>query len=258
MMPASRLRLKRPTGWFAAGQEVAAALPLLSDAAFKLYVFLCLNVNRHSARKVWEPMELANLLQRDRPSMTDALEELCRREVCIRHPDAEGRIAIEICDRFWPYEKPPVEESGIDQNRYVQQVRQMLTGTACMRVNFSAADERLAGILYQRSVTLVQLQRAIWLGCARKYIALLNGNGTLAHVHHQLELLLRPGERGRRNVGGRGLLEVPTTQSEANGKDVAGSNPAGSESDKRRNDGNEIMLLSAPEHLSRPCFCAGA
>jgi len=176
MMPASRLRLKRPTGWFAAGQEVAAALPLLSDAAFKLYVFLCLHVDRHSGRKIWEVTELANLLHRDRHSVVAALEELCRREVCVGHPAADGRIAIEIRDRFWPYEKPPLEELAVDQNSYVNQVRQILSGTACMRVNFSAADERLAGILYQRSVTLVQLQRAIWLGCARKYIALLNGN----------------------------------------------------------------------------------
>jgi hypothetical protein len=179
MIPAPRMRLKRSTGWFAAGQEMATALPLLSDAAFKLYVFLCLNVNRHSARMVWAPMELANLLQRDRQSVNDALEELCRCEVCMRHPDADGRIAldrlsVEICDRFWPYEKPPVEEFGIDQNRYVQRVRQMLTGTACVRVNFSAADERLAAIFYRRGISLVHLQRAIWLGCARKYVALLN------------------------------------------------------------------------------------
>ena len=186
MIPAPRLRLKRLTGWFAAGQEMATALPMLSDAAFKLYVFLCLNVDRHSARMVWEALELANLLQRDRESVTNALEELCRREICIRHPDANGRIApdrlsIEICDRFWPYEKPPVEEFGIDQNRYVQRVRQMLSGTACLRVNFSTADERLAANLYRRGVTLVHLQRAIWLGCARKYVAFLNGseNATL-------------------------------------------------------------------------------
>lgn len=180
MIPAPRLRLKRSTGWFAAGQEVAAALLLLSDAAFKLYVFLCLNVDRHSARMVWQPMELANLLERDCQSVTDALEELCRREVCLRHPDGDGRIAIdrlsvEICDRFWPYEKPPVEEFGIDQNSYVQQVRQMLLRPACVRATFSGADERLAAILYRRGVTLVHLQRAIWLGCARKYVALLNG-----------------------------------------------------------------------------------
>lgn len=181
MIPAPRLRLKRSSGWFAAGQEVATALPMLSDAAFKLYVFLCLNVDRHSARMVWEPMKLANLLQRDRQSVNDALEELCRCKVCIRHPDADGRIAldrlsVEICDRFWPYEKPPVEEYGIDQNSYVQQVRQMLVRPACVRLNFSAADERLAAILYRRGVTLVHLQRAIWLGCARKYVALLNGS----------------------------------------------------------------------------------
>jgi len=179
MIPARRLRLKNATGWFAAGEETAAALSVLSDAAFKLYVFLCLNVDRHSARMAWEARELANLLQRDRASVTGALEELCRREVCIRHPDADGRIApdqfsVEICDRFWPYEKPPVEEHGIDQNRYVQRVRQMLSGTACMRVNFSAADERLSATLYRRGITLVHLQRAIWLGCARKYVAMLN------------------------------------------------------------------------------------
>jgi hypothetical protein len=181
MIPPPRLRLKRPNGWFAAGQEVATALPMLSDAAFKLYVFLCLNVDRHSARMGWEAIELANLLHRDRQSVTDLLDELCRREVCIRHPDVHGRVApdrlsVEICDRFWPYEKLPVEEFEIDQNCYVQRVRQMLSGTACLRVNFSAADERLAAILYRRGVTLVQLQRAIWLGCARKYVAFLNGS----------------------------------------------------------------------------------
>ena len=181
MMPEPRLRLKRSTGWFAAGQEMATALPILSDAAFKLYVFLCLNVDRYSARRVWEALELAKLLHCGLPSVTDSLQELCRREVCIRHPDVDGRVApdrlsVEICDRFWPYEKSPVEEFGVDQNGYVQRVRQMLSGAACIRVNFSAADERLAAIFYRRGISLVHLQRAIWLGCARKYVALLNGS----------------------------------------------------------------------------------
>jgi len=58
--PAARLRLKRSSGWFAAGLEVSTALPLLSDAAFKLYMFLCLNVDRRSARMIWAPTELAS------------------------------------------------------------------------------------------------------------------------------------------------------------------------------------------------------
>jgi len=50
----------------------------------------------------------------------------------------------------------------------------MLLHSACVHATFSGADERLAAILYRRGVTLVHLQRAIWLGCARKYVALLN------------------------------------------------------------------------------------
>jgi hypothetical protein len=70
-----RLKDKRKAGVWT--QPMATALTLLSDAAFKLYVFLCLHVDRHSARLVWEPMELANLLQRDRQSVTDALVRNC-------------------------------------------------------------------------------------------------------------------------------------------------------------------------------------
>jgi hypothetical protein len=130
---------------------------------------------------VWEPMELANLLDRDCQSVTDSLRELCRRGVCIQRTSAAGRftkdgVSVEICDRFWPYEKPPAEEFGIDQDNYVQQVRQMLLRPACVRSNFSAADERLAALLYRRGVTLIQVQRAIWLGCARKYASLLNAD----------------------------------------------------------------------------------
>ena len=45
-MSASRLVLKQKTGWFAAGRELQDALRLLSDSAFKLYVWLCLNADR--------------------------------------------------------------------------------------------------------------------------------------------------------------------------------------------------------------------
>jgi hypothetical protein len=51
----------------------------------------------------------------------------------------------------------------------------MRSGIACVRVNFSAADERLATVLYRRVVTLVHLPRAIRLGCARKYVMPFTG-----------------------------------------------------------------------------------
>ena len=48
IMSAPRLILKQPTGWFAAGREFAQALTLLSDGAFKLYVYACLRADRHT------------------------------------------------------------------------------------------------------------------------------------------------------------------------------------------------------------------
>ena len=44
---------------------------------------------------------------------------------------------------------------------------------------FAAADEKLALNLFQRGVSLDQLRWAIWLGCARKYMAMLNGQTRL-------------------------------------------------------------------------------
>src|SRR5437899_4389468 len=39
----------------------------------------------------------------------------------------------------------------------------------------AAPMRRLAANFHRRGVTLAQIERAIWLGCARKYVALLNG-----------------------------------------------------------------------------------
>lgn len=50
---------------------------------------------------------------------------------------------------------------------------------ACVRSAFTAADEKLALNLCRRGVDLERLRRAIWLGCARKYVAMLNGQTRL-------------------------------------------------------------------------------
>jgi hypothetical protein len=49
-----------------------------------------------------------------------------------------------------------------------------LSEPACVRCRFTAADEKMARDLYERGITLAQLWRAIWLGCARKYTTLLS------------------------------------------------------------------------------------
>jgi hypothetical protein len=170
-MTPARLRLKNRSGWFAAGQEVAQAMEILSAAAFKLYVYLCLYAERQTGRIDWHPEGAARLFDGGAKQVRSAMQELCRQQVCA----LSGAGTVEIADRFWPYEKPEPAGAGADLAGYIGQVRQMLLRPACVRASFSAADERLAAGLHRRGVTLTQLERAIWLGCARKYIALLNG-----------------------------------------------------------------------------------
>jgi hypothetical protein len=168
-MTPARLRLKRPTGWFAAGQEVAAALEVLSGDAFKLYVYLCLHAERQTGRIADDPDDAARLFPSIGQSQV-AWKELFRQQVCVRR-----ETAVEICDRFWPYERTEASQAEPDLASYVEQVRQMIVRRACVRVSFSAADERLARNFHAQGVPLAHIERAVWLGCVRKYVALLNG-----------------------------------------------------------------------------------
>ena len=99
-MNAPRLILKQPTGWLAAGREVAQAMVLLSDGAFKLYLHLCLQADRHSARAVVDKPEWMQVLRKDPAWVEACLGELYRDKVCEDCGDG-----VEICDRFWPYQK---------------------------------------------------------------------------------------------------------------------------------------------------------
>jgi hypothetical protein len=173
-MSATRLILKQPTGWFAAGREVAHALAVLSDGAFKLYMHLCLEADRHTGRVAIESVELTRILRQDAASLKAGFDELQRQGVCERQEDR-----LEICDRFWPYEKQITMAAGPPEAEFLRQARVAFLKPACVRSTFTAADEKLAHKLGRSGVSLEQLRRAIWLGCARKYVALLNGQSRL-------------------------------------------------------------------------------
>jgi len=120
MTESTRFQLKHPTGWFAAGREVACALEMLSDSTFKLFVWLCLHAERHYMAEV-------------------------------------KRLFLE--------------------RRYVQS-------------GFTAADEKLALLLFRRGVSLIHVEHAILLGAVRKYIAVHeNGNRTpISSLHYFTDL----------------------------------------------------------------------
>jgi hypothetical protein len=165
-----RLQLKQPTGWFAAGREVAEALMLLSESAFRLYIYMCLNADRQTGRLAIDPASLARVLRREPAAIEDDLGELGRHDVCHRRMSA-----LEICDRFWPYHRQSVAVPDSGQADYIRSAREAFLEPACVCSAFTPADQRLAADLHRRGVPLENLRRAIWLGSARKYIAMLNG-----------------------------------------------------------------------------------
>lgn len=167
MSTVPRLVLKQSTGWFAAGWTFVEALTTVSDAAFKLFAWLCLNADRHTGRIRIPLAEMAQALGKSECEIQTARDELIERGLCRRDLDLE----MEIADHYWPYEKQR-SEPGPEQ--YVAQVRKLLSEPACVRCRFTAADEKMARDLYQQGVSLAQVARAIWLGCARKYATLLS------------------------------------------------------------------------------------
>jgi len=172
MNMAPRLVLKQSTGWFAAGWEFGEALLCLSDAASRLFVWVCLNADRHSGQLRAPVTEIARVLRRPEPWVEAALRELDQCGVCRWRQEW-----IEVAEAHWPYEKQAVATAAQD---YVEQVRRLLSAPACVQCRFTAADERLAQELERRGVTLAQLERAIWLGCVRKYTTLLtNGAASM-------------------------------------------------------------------------------
>lgn len=171
MNTAAKLVLKQSTGWFAAGWAFGDAIVTLSDSAFKLFAWLCLNAERQTGRIRITAAEIAQALGKSETEIQTARDELLKHGVCLAGMDAE----VEIADRYWPYEKQQCESGP---REYVAQVRKLLSAPACVQCRFGATDEQLARSLHQRGVSLAQVERAIWLGCARKYATLVaNGGG---------------------------------------------------------------------------------
>jgi hypothetical protein len=62
---------------------------------------------------------------------------------------------------------------------------------------FAAADQKLAAVLLAREVPLQQIERAIALGCSRKYVSLLNGtdSGPIVTLSYFRDLIEEAGDQ---------------------------------------------------------------
>lgn len=175
MSTGTRFQLKQSTGWFAAGREVACALQLLSDATFKVFLWLCLHAERSRGTVTATPAEITKGLGKTENEIRACLQELQRQGVCV----VEAGL-IQITDAFWPYRHSSYVVSSTEQERrYIDEVKRLFLERRCVQSGFSAADEKLACSLYHRGLSLTQVKQAILLGAARKYLSIAeHGLGT--------------------------------------------------------------------------------
>ena len=185
-MSPPRLELKHPTGWFAAGREVRLAVTLLSDGAFKLFVWLCLHAERNTGRLRLEVCDVAGSLRKTERDIERGIQELLNTGVCrLVHG------SVEVQERLWPYRRDRAPNIS-DPDEYVAAIRRLFLRHGCVSSSFSPADERLAADWCRRGVSFERVERAIYLGIARKYTALLNnGKGSpitaLSYFEHLIE-----------------------------------------------------------------------
>ncbi len=171
------LKLKNPKGWFAAGDEVRKAVTLLTDGAFKVFVYICLHARRNTGTLETGKRELSRNLHKSQNSVRKYLRELEEIGVCKIRPAQNRHIKglIEITPEYWPYDRGSGEPPLEGEAAYVATVKQLLLARACVRPSFSVADERLAREWFEHGISLDQVEQTILFACSRKYISWRNG-----------------------------------------------------------------------------------
>jgi hypothetical protein len=172
-----RLTLKEATGWFAAGEGFRKASTSLSDGAFKLFVYFCLEANRRTGRVEATHKELALALGKSKRSIGSHVDELEAQAFCNVHRGTNqyARSVFEIADSYWPYHRTEFCQESSEQQAYIESVRECFLALGCTTLTFGAAEAETARQMQQRAIPLAVIEDALLLGACRKYTSWLNG-----------------------------------------------------------------------------------
>ena len=170
-----KLLLKKRTNWFAAGEEFLKAMELLSDGAFKLFAFVCLKADRHTATYRTSSDQLPIALNKPRQVIGISLAELKAKGVCMVAVDESGvGCSLTIAEEFWPYRNSSDVSAAQYPNGYVAAVRQQFLALGCASGRFGASEEAQAENLERRGIALQIVCDAMIVGACRKYVSWLN------------------------------------------------------------------------------------
>lgn len=184
----SKLQLKKACGWFPAGDGFRQAMKVLSDGPFKLFVFLCLNADRHSASFQATYQQLAVVIGRSRKTAEAYVAELRDKGFCTvvaSHIPYVG-TTFRIADEYWPFVTSGYVLTPDEEGSYVGSVRKWFLTLGCTIGRFSPSDERLAGSLEQKGIPLAVIEDAMLIGGCRKYVSWLNSGASapIASLHY--------------------------------------------------------------------------
>jgi hypothetical protein len=170
-----RLSLKEPTGWFAAGSGFQKAMATLSDGSFKMFVWLCLQADRHSGQLETTHRQLSITLGKSRRAIGTYVQELMDQGLCHITAGSNQYAASRfvIADEYWPYyrERLVSQENLREENTYIAALRENYLALGFGRGRFSPTDVRKARQWWQRSVPLQIASDALLLGACRKYLS---------------------------------------------------------------------------------------
>lgn len=171
-----QLRLKKTSHWFAAGEGFLKAMEILTDGAFKLFVYLCLKADRHSATYRTSIDRLARVLRKPLDTIESSLVEMEEKKVCsiVSNIRSEGECLIRIQDEFWPYYSSGRPPAGQYTTDYVAAVRRLFLSLGCTNGWFGSSDETQARSFEKRGIPLSTVRDAMIMTACRKYISWLN------------------------------------------------------------------------------------
>ncbi len=158
---------------------MAQAMIVLSDSAFKLFIYLCLNADRATARFMGTQADLARNLNRSEAAVADCIQQMTENGVCLFETmPTTGLWNIEIADGYWPYVKSATASPSqvhLSDSEYFDGVKAIILARACIQTAFTEADRRFVSQLQRSGTQLEAVAKGVLLGTARRYVSLLNG-----------------------------------------------------------------------------------
>jgi hypothetical protein len=136
-----KLKLKKATGWFPAGDGFIKAMTVLADGPFKVFVYLCLNADRQTATCQSSYQRLAVGIGKSRHTVEAYVAELKAKGLCTVVTSRIPYVGstIRIADEYWPFVTAGDDPAPDSSDSYVDSVG------SCSWLDASGAVRRRRG-----------------------------------------------------------------------------------------------------------------